>query len=92
MKAFIKLQFGYCSLVWMFHSQSLNNKINRIHERSLRITYNEKSSSFQNLLDKDNSVTLHYRNIEILATEKYTFWQAFPIPYEWNICGKEKQL
>ena len=75
MKAFIESQFGYCPLVWMFHSRNRNNKINRIHERSLRITYNDKSSSFQNLLEKDNSVTLHYRNIEILATEKYTSLQ-----------------
>ena len=75
MKAFIESQFGYCPLVWMFHSRNRNNKINRIHERSLRITYNDQSSSFQNLLEKDNSVTLHYRNIEILATEKHTSLQ-----------------
>ena len=69
MKAFIELQFGYCPLVRIFHSQSLNNKINRIHKRALRITYNGKSSSFQKLLEKDNSVTIHHRNIKILATE-----------------------
>ena len=61
MKAFIESQFGYCPLVWMFHSRGINNKINRIHERALRITYNNKSS-FQDLLDKDNSVTIHHRN------------------------------
>ena len=58
MKAFIESQFGYCPLVWMFHSRSFNNKINRIHERALRITYNDKSSSFQNLLEKDNSTVI----------------------------------
>ena len=68
-KAFIESQFGYCPLVWMFHSRSLNNKINRIHERALRITYNDKSSNFQELLDKDNSVTIHHRNIRTLAIE-----------------------
>ena len=31
MKAFIESQFGYCPLVWMFHSRTLNNKINRLH-------------------------------------------------------------
>ena len=76
MKAFIESQFGYCPLVWMFHSRSLNNNTNRIHERSLRITYNDKSSSFQSLFEKDNSVTLHHRNIKILATKKYTFLQG----------------
>ena len=80
MKTFIELQFGYCPLVWLFHSRSLNNKINRIHERSLRITYNDKSSSFQNLFEKDNSVTLHHRNIEILATGTYKFLQGLSPP------------
>ena len=32
MRAFILSQFGYCPLVWMFHSRTLNHRINRIHE------------------------------------------------------------
>ena len=35
----------------MFHSRSLNNETNEIHERALRIPYNDKSSSFQKLLE-----------------------------------------
>ena len=35
MKSFILSQFGYCPLVWMFHSTKLNNRINKIHERAL---------------------------------------------------------
>ena len=31
----------------------------------LRIVYDEYKSSFQQLLDKDNSVTIHQRNISI---------------------------
>ena len=80
MKAFIESQFGYCPLVWMFHSRSLNNKINRIHERALRITYNDKSSNFQELLDKDNSVIIHHRNIRTLAIETYKFLQGLSPP------------
>ena len=37
MKAFVQSQFGYCPLVWMCHSRTLNSRINRIHERALRI-------------------------------------------------------
>ena len=48
MKSFIESQFGYCPLIWMFHSRGLNNKINRIHERALRITYNDKHHPTQN--------------------------------------------
>ena len=71
MKAFITSQFGYCPLVWMFHSRSLNNKINHIHERALRVVYNDKQSSFNELLQKDNSVSIHHRNLQVLATEVY---------------------
>ena len=39
MKSFITSQFGYCPLIWIFHSRALNNKINSIHERALTITY-----------------------------------------------------
>ena len=42
MKAFIESHFRYCPLVWMFRSRNLNNKLNRIHERALRIAYNDK--------------------------------------------------
>ena len=39
MKAFVESQFRYCPLMWMFHRRGLNNKINRIHERALRIIF-----------------------------------------------------
>ena len=80
MKAFIESQFGYCPLIWMFHSRSLNNKINPTHERALRITYNDKSSSFQDLLKKDNSFSIHHRNIRTLATEILKFLQGLSPP------------
>ena len=63
MKSFVISQFSYCPLVWMFHSKHMNNRINHLHERALRIAYNDYLSSFQSLLEKDKSVTIHYRNI-----------------------------
>ena len=71
MKAFITSQFGYCPLIWMFRSRALNNKINSIHERTLRITYNDRTSTFEELLNKDNSVSIHHRNLQVLVTELY---------------------
>ena len=70
-KAYITSQFGYCPLIWMFHNRSLNNKINSLHERALRITYGDRSSSLENLLKKDNSVSTHHRNIQVLATKMF---------------------
>ena len=67
MKAFIESQFAYCPLVCMFCSRSSNNRINHLHERALRIVYNDPSSRFEDLLVKDNSVSIHHRNIRLLA-------------------------
>ena len=61
-KTFITSRFSYCPLIWMFHSCNLNNKINRIHERALRLVY-ENNLSFSELLDLDNSVTVHQNKI-----------------------------
>ena len=55
----------------MFHSRSLNSKINRLYDRCLRIIYNYKHSNFEKLLNKDNSVSIHYNNIYALAIELY---------------------
>ena len=64
MKSFVISQFSYCPLVWMFHSKQMNNRINHIHERALRLTYNDHVSTFE-------SFTVHDRNLQILATEMY---------------------
>ena len=71
MKAFINSQFGYCPLVWMNHSRKFNNRINRIHERALRVAYDDNLSSFSDLLVKDNSVTIHIKNLQVLVTELF---------------------
>ena len=73
MKAFIESQFNYCPLTWMLHSRTLNNKINRIHERALRTVYSDYNSSFNELLDKDGSITIHQRNVQSLAIEIFKY-------------------
>ena len=71
MNAFFRSYLSYCPIAWMCHSRNLNNKISKLHERCLRIAYNDKLSSFQNLLDQDRSVSLHTRNLQTLAIEMY---------------------
>ena len=71
MKTFIESQFNYCPLIWMFHNRSANNKINRLHERALRLVYNNDKYTFQELLELDNTVTVHDRNLQKLAIEMY---------------------
>ena len=69
--AFFSSQFNYCPLIWMCHNRTYNNKINRLHERCLRMIYNDKRSSFEDLLEKDNSVSIHHKNLQALATEMF---------------------
>ena len=71
MNSFFTSQFDYCSLVWMCHSRSMNSRINRLHETCVSIIYSDKSSSFEELLQKDESVTIHVKNILKLATEMF---------------------
>ena len=55
----------------MFHSRQLNQKINKIQERTLRITYKDIESTFSELLQKDCAVTIHTKSLQILMTEMY---------------------
>ena len=71
LKTFIDSQFSYCPLVWMFCSRTINNKINHIQERALRLIYQDYTTSFENLLKKDNSLTFHHRNIHQVAIEMF---------------------
>ena len=67
LRAFIQSQFSYCPLIWMFHSRTLINKINRLHEKALRIVCGDCKSKFDELLEKGSSFSIHHRNIQTLA-------------------------
>ena len=71
MQAFFNSQFSYSPLVWMFHSRRINRKIDNLHYRALRMVYLDEKSSFEELLRKDGSVTIHHRNLQFLATEMF---------------------
>ena len=71
MKAFIMLHFNCCPLVWMCRSKTLNKKINKLHEKALRLVYDDRQSTFEELLNIDKSVTIRHRNVQVLATELY---------------------
>ena len=70
-KSFFESQFKYCPLTWMFYSRKTNNRINKLHERALRLVYSDYESTFEDLLTKDGSFTVHHYNIQTLAIELY---------------------
>ena len=51
MTSFVTSQFSYCPLVWMCHDRKSNNKINKIHERGLRLMTRDTRASFETLLE-----------------------------------------
>ena len=53
----------------MFHSHAANSRITRLREICIRVTYNDKTLSFENLLEKDKFVTLHTGNFQNIPTE-----------------------
>ena len=69
MNSFVIYIFTYCPVVWMFRSRKLNARINRLHESVLQIVYRDFDSSFEELLRKDSSTTLHQQNPQKLMTE-----------------------
>ena len=57
--------YGYYAAVGIY------NIIRNFHERCLGLVCNAKNSSYEGLLTKDDSVSIHHRNIQALATELY---------------------
>ena len=71
MNSFFNAQFNCCPLIWMLHSRRNNIIIRNLHERCFRLIYNDKNLSYEELLTKDGSVSMHHRNIQALVTKFY---------------------
>ena len=78
--SFVKSQFNYCPLIWMFCSRTRNNQINSIQERALRITYNNYINSYSELLQMYKLKSVHQNNIHFLMIEVYRFLNGLSPP------------
>ena len=77
MNSFFNAQFNYSPLIRMLHSRRNNNIIKNLHERCLRLIYNDKNLSYERFLTKYDSVSIHHRNIHALATELFEIKNGF---------------
>ena len=71
--AYIKSLFNYCPLVWMFCYRGIMHKMNKIHERSLRLLLKNYKDDFQDLLRSSSDISIHQRCINSLLTEVYKY-------------------
>ena len=67
LNSIVKSQFSCCTIVWMFCSRTSNNMINKVHERALRVILDDYESDFETLLQNNNDICNHHRNIQTLS-------------------------
>ena len=72
MNSFFTAQFNYCPPIWIFHSRSNNNNLTHLHERRLRLNYSDKSSSYEELLERDGSVSIHHKNVQAIQLKLWS--------------------
>ena len=64
-------QFFYCPLIWMFCAKGDMKTIIKVHKRALRTIHNNFNLSYNELLDLDNSCTIHQKHLQCLMIEIY---------------------
>ena len=75
----IKSQCAYCPLVWMFCFRQSNSLINKVHERALKLIY-QNNCNFEVLLEKHHDFSIHQRNLQVLMTEIYKIVNGIALP------------
>ena len=78
LKAFIKSQFSYCPPIRMFHSRTVNSKINRLHEKTLKIVYSDFKGKFDEPLEKNSSFSIRHWLLKYIQF------------FEWTILGNNE--
>ena len=78
MNPLLDSKFKFCPVIWIctIVTQIIGNW------QTQRKMSNNKQSSFKELLEKDSSVFIHERNVQIVATEKYRIRINFSLPHK----------
>ena len=92
MDIFFSSQLANYPAVWMVLNRTLNSKINKLQERALCLVHNDNTSSFYEFLQKDNSFTIHHRNILKLALKMYRVKHGIASKLMWKLCNEANVL
>lgn len=88
-KSFILANFNYCPIIWHSCSAKSAHKLERLQERALRFVYHDYTSSYEDLLSRDNLPTLHLRRIRSIAFEVHKLINNIGAPYNFNLFQKK---
>ena len=66
--AFVDFQFTYAPQIWMFCQKNIYFKMQKIHQKTLRVIYHS-DEPYEILLDSHKNVSLHQRHLRILVNE-----------------------
>ena len=70
-KSSIRSNFNFCPIIWHFCSQTNTEKLEKMQYRALRIVYNDFQSSYEDLLHRVNTTTLHLGRMQSIAIETF---------------------
>ena len=87
--AVILSNLSYCLLISLFSTKAANNEINRTHKRALRIHLKDYDSSFDELLEKCESVKIHVQNLQKLMIDIHKTMNNLNPSYIWGFHEKK---
>ena len=80
--AFIDSHFNYVTLLWMYCRKTLYSKIDKIHQKTLKVIY-ESNDTYDNLLLQSNTISVCQRHLRFLMTEYIKAYHNETL----NLCG-----
>ena len=83
-QSFVYSNFNYCPLVWYFSSMKSLQKIEKLQERALRFLYNDRKSSYKDLLQKSGRCTMQVSRQRTLCIEIYKTMNNLNPPFMKN--------
>ena len=84
---FIDSHFNYAPLIWMFCRKTLHPKIEKIHHRTLKVCID---NSYNNILLRSNSVSIHQRHLRFFVTEIFKSISQINPEFMWSFFEQKK--